>query len=57
MFHLEVDSFFLVCHMQHQVAQHLLPPELVHGLHGSGGVGLDRVVKVPRAVHRGNRNS
>ncbi|TNN60553.1 hypothetical protein EYF80_029276 [Liparis tanakae] len=43
--HLEVHRAVLVSDVQHQVTQHLLAPELLHDLQGSGGVRLHRVVQ------------
>ena len=55
--HLEVHRPVLVRHMQHQVTQHLLPPELLHRLEGSGSVSLHRVVQTAGPVHGRDHDS
>lgn len=57
MSHLEIHRPVLVCDMQHQVTQHLLPSEFLHDFQGFGSVGLHRVVKIPRTVHGGDCDS
>lgn len=55
--HLEVRRLVLVCDVQHQVAEQLLLPELLHHLQGPGSVSLHRVVQVTGAMHGGDRDS